>query len=115
MYAATATTQVMIMQVTESYLMERLSRGLGVWLAGFHSHAEGELRRAIVLLRHHTQVPNTGKSNRHNLDFLTCYMKLFLFAMNASGARTPLRGHYDDLRYFVRLSERAAISLYCGR
>lgn len=85
-----------MMQVTESYLMERLSRGLGAWLAGFHSRAEGELRRAIALLKHHTQVPNTntGKSDRHDLGGFTCYMELFLFVMKDFGTRAPLMALY---------------------
>ncbi|CAN0026052.1 unnamed protein product, partial [Ectocarpus sp. 4 AP-2014] len=47
--------EVTMMQVTESYLMSRLAPGLGAWLAVLHAGADAELRRALTLLRYHTQ------------------------------------------------------------
>ncbi|CAN0531933.1 unnamed protein product, partial [Ectocarpus sp. 12 AP-2014] len=47
--------EVTMMQVTESYLMSRLAPGLGAWLAELHAGADAELRRALTLLRYHTQ------------------------------------------------------------
>lgn len=48
--------QVNLMQVTESYLMVRLTPALSSWIAMRYASADAELERAIGMLRYHTQV-----------------------------------------------------------
>lgn len=49
----------MLMQVAESYLMDRIGSAMAPWIARQNAAADKQLQQAIRLLRYHTQVGGT--------------------------------------------------------